>query len=363
MNKKRFIAIFFIAVVLMSLTACASEDVKSVSSKIRDLGTITIDSKEKLMVIEKEYALLSDEDKQKVKNYDQFIEANKEYEKIVCLSDIQSTFLQICEAACLEYKSYSEFEKNIVDTVEGALTILKKYNKTEFADKNFKEELNKYIKAMDSQKKSISYLYSDTDKYISLYYDNGLVKCANCIGTFKETYGLSLDEKTESFMTKITSEDVYIVIPLEKNIEVSTENGDYEITIFGAAETDWDKTGYEDDLKDDNETTYPASIRVLISNKSYSGIYEKEVCGYDLYQDNSLVVKDSNGYKLDYYDIAGPGDGVYKTSSQTAIGQKEKASYPFVIHNDEDNITIEIGDKYKVFIAVDRENVVSVFTN
>ena len=175
MNKKRFIAIFFIAVVLMSLTACASEDVKSVSSKIRDLGTITIDSKEKLMVIEKEYALLSDEDKQKVKNYDQFIEANKEYEKIVCLSDIQSTFLQICEAACLEYKSYSEFEKNIVDTVEGALTILKKYNKTEFADKNFKEELNKYIKAMDSQKKSISYLYSDTDKYISLYYDNGLV--------------------------------------------------------------------------------------------------------------------------------------------------------------------------------------------
>lgn len=136
--------------------------------------------------------------------------------------------------------------------------------------------------------------------------------------------------------------------------KIKTKHGEFEIAFYGAVETDWDKNGYEDDLQDSDETTYPVSIRVGIANISYSGLTDDSLCGYDLSEDGSIVVKDSKGFSLNYYDIAGPEDGEFVTDVDIPTGEKMKVSLPYTISNDESSLTIIIGKKYRVKMEVER---------
>lgn len=278
-----------------------------------------------------------------------------------CLNDLKTGLQNRWDIVNNDYNSYEEYIEETTKGINAELEMLNSYANTVFEDEEFSSLISSYIDALDSQKEGIACILTDSEKYYSLYYEKGLTVESECINTLSEKYGFKVDsEYKDDYDSLLNDSSLKIVAPNQK-MEVTTEYGKYEIIIIGAAETEWDKSGYEGDLTDNDESTYPATIRCEINNISYSGLYEGKICGYDLSSDGSMLVMDSEGYNLEFYDIAGPSDGEYEVSADTPIGSKARVSYPYVVPNDESQLTIVIGGTYKIFVNVDRENIVGNF--
>ncbi len=72
-----------IIIVLFLLVSCGpNKEVKSIINSINNLGEITLESQEELETIESAYQILSDEDKEKVKNIDTFKEKQTAFNKL-----------------------------------------------------------------------------------------------------------------------------------------------------------------------------------------------------------------------------------------------------------------------------------------
>ena len=84
-NLKKYAICGIIAVLLLTVTACKGSEAKKVDRLIRDIGTVTVESKESIETAADAYNELSDEEKGLVTEYEHLQDARKKYRE--CLLD------------------------------------------------------------------------------------------------------------------------------------------------------------------------------------------------------------------------------------------------------------------------------------
>lgn len=84
-NLKKYAIGGIVAVLLLTATACKGSEAKKVDRLIRDIGTVTVESKESIETAAEAYNELSDEEKDLVTEYEHLQAARKEYRE--CLLD------------------------------------------------------------------------------------------------------------------------------------------------------------------------------------------------------------------------------------------------------------------------------------
>lgn len=84
-NLKKYAIGGIVAVLLLTATACKGSEAKKVDRLIRDIGTVTVESKESIETAAEAYNELSDEEKDLVTEYEHLQDARKEYRE--CLLD------------------------------------------------------------------------------------------------------------------------------------------------------------------------------------------------------------------------------------------------------------------------------------
>ena len=102
--KKVLLAVFVCLLALLTLTACKgkkTEATKAVEAMIAEIGDVTVDSADALAEIQRAYAALSADEKERVKNYDKLQKA-----------------LETLKAEQNRFASYDEMNDLIADVIE-----------------------------------------------------------------------------------------------------------------------------------------------------------------------------------------------------------------------------------------------------
>lgn len=275
-----------------------------------------------------------------------------------CLADLQAGLQERYDVTS-SYSTLDEYKSKEIKGIDAELNAVTAYKGVDLKNDGLNAIVSDYISALESQKEGINYIDSDNSKYKELYCDNGSEVRKECLKKLVDEYEFSVAEEYEDYFNDTLN---ITMIALDENVKAASENGEYEIKIVGAAETDWDKTGYIDALEDMDDSTYPASIRLEAKNISYSGILNDEKMSvYDLASDKSIIVTDGEGYSLEHYDSGGESDGEYDSYAELSIGERAKISSPYIVPNDKSVVVVIINKAYKAIVGIDRENIVSTF--
>lgn len=130
---------------------------------------------------------------------------------------------------------------------------------------------------------------------------------------------------------------------LGETVTVSTEHGDFEITIVGAVWTDWEEEG-------DYKTV---SIRSEINNISYDEWEDGEgFYAYDLDSNGYIKVLDEDDFSLAFYDFYGM-DEQYSAGESVHMGEKARISLPYMVHKDATSITVVINNEHSVVVPIE----------
>lgn len=147
---KTITTICMVFLMLITLTACTSKEAKSVIKKIDSIGEITENSGEILKQIQSEYSKLTEEQKAEVDNYDQYIEAKKDFD-ILIFSSIKR---EVEKAQLLEKRYFSKYYdlNNLHKAKTEAEQALENSNVDIYSDvffelKKHNEDLSSYIDA------------------------------------------------------------------------------------------------------------------------------------------------------------------------------------------------------------------------
>ena len=130
-----------------------------------------------------------------------------------------------------------------------------------------------------------------------------------------------------------------------ETVTIHTDNGDLEISVIEAV--------FYEDAYDDSETR-PISIRCEVHNVSFSDEYAgSDFEAYMMYNDGIMIVKDSSGYSLEYYNLSGPSDGKYAIDKSLQIGEKARVAYLYHGDPKEKTVTVELNGEYQITLDVE----------
>lgn len=135
--KKKLLLLLMIGTMSLSLTAC--NEVKNLQKQIEEIGEVTLEDADAIQAAETAYEGLSDDEKEKVENYDALAEARKTYDAL----EIEEQHRQAYEAG-----------------------------KTAFDQKEYQEAMNFFEEAKDYE--DASELRKQAEK--GMHYENGLSK-------------------------------------------------------------------------------------------------------------------------------------------------------------------------------------------
>lgn len=165
----------------------------------------------------------------------------------------------------------------------------------------------------------------------------------NTTETTEEQEAASPDENTEE-SSGTTQMPANGSIEIGETVSVSTEYGDFEIAIMGAAKTDWE---------DENDSCV-ISLRCEINNISFGGeIWEDAWTGYEIDEFTIIKVLDAEGFSLDFYGISGPTDGQYAPDEELQIGEKGRISMPYIIGNNATYVTVDINGQGQIHVPIE----------
>ena len=131
---------------------------------------------------------------------------------------------------------------------------------------------------------------------------------------------------------------------LGETVTVSTEHGDFEITIVGAVWTDWNEEG---DYKS-------VSIRSEINNINYDEWEDGEgINAFYLDTNGYIKVLDEEGFSLEHYDLTGAPEGQYGVGENVHIGEKARLSLPYMVHKDATSVTVVINNEHTIVVPIE----------
>ena len=136
-------------------------------------------------------------------------------------------------------------------------------------------------------------------------------------------------------------------------VKAETDYGSFEVKVVSAARTNW----YEDFKKpsDDGECIV---IRCEVNNIDYVGQYnEGYLSGYILSANGNMTVLDEDGFKTEFFDIAGPSDGKWAVAEQTSVGEKARVSYTYIVPKGTKKVTVNVNGQYEIPLEIGNEMV------
>lgn len=134
-------------------------------------------------------------------------------------------------------------------------------------------------------------------------------------------------------------------VKLGETVTATTEYGDFDIAVIGAVRTDW---------HDEDDGCSAVSIRLEVKNISYVSTYAGDVLyGYDLDSRHIFAVKDESEFNMEFCDVTGPTDGAYGVSTELPIGEKARMSFPYIVPDEVQTITVVINNQYQVDVEIE----------
>ncbi len=131
---------------------------------------------------------------------------------------------------------------------------------------------------------------------------------------------------------------------LGDSILINSEHGSFRIKVKNVHEVKWDGVTTENKI---------FTIQAEVENIDFSYLYDNKLSNYEICN-YGISVLDEYGFSLEFYDIAGPSDGVYEVAAMTDIGAKKRVSLPFTAPEDCETISIQIGDYLIENISIEK---------
>lgn len=170
---KRIIAITICLILIVSLTACKSDEAKRVDKMIEDIGTVTLDSEEAITEAEKEVEGLEPEDREQLDNEDLLKEKHEEYTVLV-------------------YKSQAKTVDDLITAIgEVDLSSAEDIKKARTAYDELSEETKEYVN-------NYNLLEEAENKLIELQADE-VIKLINDIGDVNENSEEKIKKAEEAY--------------------------------------------------------------------------------------------------------------------------------------------------------------------
>lgn len=222
--------------------------VLSVMDKINGIGTVTLESDEKISLAEEEYNKLNEKERNQITNHDTLVEARSRYKVlcvIKCIEDIGSVSLESEEKIALAEKSYGELSESergqvsnydVLLKADGkfkALVVVDSINKLGTITLDSKKKIDEIEKAYAQLSQEEKELVSNYDKLIAAKGEykqckiRHVIELIEGIGTVtveskdkiaqakKEYEALEADEKEQ-----ITNYDVLVKAESQYKVEV-----------------------------------------------------------------------------------------------------------------------------------------------
>lgn len=187
--KKVLICILVCLMAALTLTSCKgkkTEATKAVEAMISELGEITIDSADELAAIDKAYAALSADEKDRVKNYDKFTKAKQDLKalktKFKSYDEMNETIRQIIDLAST---TFSRDDTDFTDLISKGNAILEQYKQLSKEEKqyvNVTDELEEALKKLSdmvgsTEKSAAEYVKAFNSIYAEENYEVAAVYC------------------------------------------------------------------------------------------------------------------------------------------------------------------------------------------
>lgn len=253
-----------------------------------------------------------------------------------CLSDIQKGLQNRWDYTNLDYETYDEYKDNVSKGISAELSAVDQYKDTQFSDKEFATIISKYITALENQAEGIAYLFTDTDKYNTLYIENGLEVRCECLNQLKSKYNLNVDETYKSNFENVLDGSYTPLIAPGKQVKFDTEYGEIGIAFIG----------FESLVNpaDDKELV----LYCEIENFSYYDEWNGESLIFDYF----MGVYDGAGYNIEVkgecYDYI---DGYKECAGVADLRQGEKGKFAIMLDytEDIDVIYVSVGGTEKAY--------------
>lgn len=197
--------------------------VEDANSKISAIGTITLDSENKIIEARKAYDVLSDEDKSKVQKYNDLVLAEEEYEKLSvenCISlinNIGEVTLDSEEKIDCAQKTYTLLPKELREKVTN-------YDILENANNKYKE----LVKVEEDKKKTLNPGDSFSTSNWEIIYENSNITAKILPNSLSGYYTYYYADDNETFIDiifqiKNINTDILKIEDLVKNCKVEYE--------------------------------------------------------------------------------------------------------------------------------------------
>ena len=257
-------------------------------------------------------------------------------QSIQCLSDIQKGLQNRWDYTNLDYKTYDEYKDNVSKGISAELAAVDQYKGTQLSDKEFAALISKYITALENQAEGIACLFTDTNKYNTLYIENGLKVRCECLNQLKSKYNLNVDETYKSNFENVLDGSYTPLIAPGKQVKFDTEYGEIGIAFIG----------FESLVNpaDDKEL----ALYCEIENFSYYDEWNGESLIFDYF----MGVYDGAGYNIEVkgecYDYI---DGYKECAGVADLRQGEKGKFAIMLDytEDIDIIYISVGGTEKAY--------------
>ncbi len=238
-----------------------------------------------------------------------------------CLTDLQSGLQSRWDLTNKDYKSYEEYQSNIIKGIDAELSALDKHKKAEFADEKFAKIITEYIEALENQKEGISYIFTDTEKYNDLYIEKGLVIRSESIKSLKDKYGFSVDKDYSDNFDSVLECSYTPLIAVGEQVKFDTEYGEIGVKLLGF-----------------DTLTNPADDKELVLYCELENFsYYDEWNGESLIFDYFMSVYDGARYTLEFkgesYDYI---DNYEECAGFADLKQGEKGKFAIMLDYTED---------------------------
>lgn len=238
-----------------------------------------------------------------------------------CIEDIQIGLQNRRDYTNLDHKTYEEYQDNVLKGISAELDAVDQYQNTQFSNEDFGTIISKYITALESQAEGISYLFTDTDKYNSLYIQNGLEVQCECLNQLKSKYDLKVDETYNSIFENIPEDSYTPLIAPGTQVKFDTEYGEIGVSFIGF-----------------DSLVNPAGDKELVLYCEIENFsYYDEWNGESLIFDYFMGVYDGAGYNIEIkgecYDYI---DGYEECAGVADLRQGEKGKFAIMLDYTED---------------------------
>lgn len=154
------------------------------------------------------------------------------------------------------------------------------------------------------------------------------------------------EKKSKTTTVEKTEKNTVAEKAVGEKINFKTKHGDLEVTIKGAAKTNWQ----------DSEDACLASIRAIVKNNKYKDpTDETGVCQYDILSNKDIVVTTEDGISCSPGDLTGPTDGLYDPSVNVAEGETARMCLEVMIPKDAKKLIMKFGDQYSLSVTIDQK--------